>query len=97
MLSHTENSARTQMRCGAMTMAQGLHYAPHRFLSHSIPTSKIADSYLEVLEYVHSVSARPADDNQRLWAMRILDDLRQFRIWLLLAGTADILEVRMRC
>ena len=77
--------------------AEGLHYAPHRFLSHSIPTSKIADSYLEVLEYVYSVSARPANENQRLWVMRILDDLRQFRVWLLLAGAADILEVRMRC
>lgn len=70
-----------------------LHFAPHRFLSHAVPTAVVCDSMQELLAYVYGILSRPADERLRLWALRMREDLQPLKFHLLLAACADLLGI----
>ena len=70
-----------------------LNHAPHRFLSHAIPTAKVSDSMRDVHAYVYGILARPPDERVKLWAMGMRLELQPLKMHLLLAACADLLGI----
>ena len=76
--------------------ADGLRYAPHRFISHAEPTLRICDCYMDIIGYVNSCCVNPSDNVQQHWAQYMFSQLQRLESWLLLAGAADVLAILKR-